>query len=106
VWDVLMACPLASRGAWRADPVIDLVFIDADKPNYPAYWDELVPRVRPGGVLLADNVLWSGEIANESASGANVEALREFNEKVAADERVEAVVLTAFDWLTIARKLG
>jgi len=57
-------------------------------------------------VLLADNVLWSGEVADESASGANVEALREFNEKVAADERVEAVVLTAFDGLTIARKLG
>ena len=87
-----------------ADPEVDLVFIDADKPNYPAYWDELVPRVRPGGLLLADNVLWSGEITNDSVTNANVDALREFNDKVAGDDRVEAIVLTAFDGLTIARK--
>jgi caffeoyl-CoA O-methyltransferase len=83
---------------------IDLVFIDADKPGYAAYWDELVPRVRAGGVLLADNVLWSGEIVDESVTGAGVTALRAFNDKVAADGRVEVVVLTAFDGLTIARK--
>lgn len=83
---------------------LDLVFIDADKPGYAAYWDELVPRVRPGGVLLADNVLWSGDIVDESVTGANVAALRAFNDKVAADDRVEAVVVTAFDGLTIARK--
>jgi caffeoyl-CoA O-methyltransferase len=83
---------------------IDLVFIDADKPGYAAYWDELVPRVREGGVLLADNVLWSGEIVDESVTGAGVTALRAFNDKVAADGRVEVVVLTAFDGLTIARK--
>jgi len=104
--DLRIAPALETLRALPDDPEIDLVFIDADKPNYPAYWDELVPRVRPGGLLLADNVLWSGEVADESASGANVEALREFNDKVAADERVEAVVLTAFDGLTIARKLG
>jgi caffeoyl-CoA O-methyltransferase len=83
---------------------IDLVFIDADKPGYAAYWDELVPRVRPGGVLLADNVLWSGEVVDESVDSENVAALRAFNDKVAADDRVEVVVLTAFDGLTIARK--
>jgi caffeoyl-CoA O-methyltransferase len=87
------------------EPVIDLVFIDADKPGYAAYWDELVPRVREGGVLLADNVLWSGEIADETITDANVVALRAFNDKVAADNRVEVVVLPAFDGLTIARKL-
>lgn len=84
---------------------IDLVFIDADKPAYAAYWDELVPRVRQGGVLLADNVLWSGEIVDESVTDANATALRSFNDKVAADDRVEVVVLPAFDGLTIARKL-
>jgi caffeoyl-CoA O-methyltransferase len=84
---------------------IDLVFIDADKPGYAAYWDELVPRVRRGGVLLADNVLWSGEIVDEVVTDANVAALRAFNDKVAADDRVEVVVLPAFDGLTIARRL-
>lgn len=86
------------------EPDIDLVFIDADKPGYTAYWDELVPRVRPGGVLLADNVLWSGEIADKGVTGDSIDALRTFNDRVAADDRVEVVVLPAYDGLTIARK--
>jgi len=84
---------------------IDLVFIDADKPAYAAYWAELVPRVRPGGLLLADNVLWSGRIADPALDDANTVALRAFNDLVASDDRVETVVLTAFDGLTIARRL-
>jgi caffeoyl-CoA O-methyltransferase len=83
---------------------IDLVFIDADKPGYAAYWAELVPRVRPGGLLLVDNVLWSGEIIDPEVSDANTSALRAFNDLVASDDRVETVVLTAFDGLTIARR--
>jgi predicted O-methyltransferase YrrM len=83
---------------------IDLVFIDADKPGYVSYWDELVPRVRPGGLLLADNVLWSGRIADPEADDANAVALRAFNDHVAADARVEVAMLPAFDGLTIARK--
>ncbi len=94
--DTLRALPLAAD--------IDLVFIDADKPSYAAYWDELVPRVRPGGLLLADNVLWSGRITDLEATDANTTALRAFNDVVASDDRVEAVVLTAFDGLTIARR--
>ena len=84
---------------------IDLVFIDADKPGYAAYWAELVPRVRSGGLLLVDNVLWSGEIVDPDVSDATTTALRGFNELVASDDRVDTVVLTAFDGLTIARKL-
>lgn len=83
---------------------IDLVFIDADKAGYADYWKELVPRVRPGGVLLADNVLWSGEIIDTDSVDANRSAMRAFNDIVAADPRVEVVVLTAYDGLTIARK--
>jgi caffeoyl-CoA O-methyltransferase len=83
---------------------IDLVFIDADKPGYAAYWAELVPRVRPGGLLLADNVLWSGRITDPEVTDANTTALRAFNDLVASDDRVETVVLTAFDGLTIARR--
>ena len=94
--DTLKALPAAAD--------IDLVFIDADKPGYAAYWAELVPRVRPGGLLLADNVLWSGQITDPGVTDANTTALRAFNDLVASDDRVEAVVLTAFDGLTIARR--
>jgi caffeoyl-CoA O-methyltransferase len=87
------------------DAVIDFAFIDADKPGYATYWTELVPRVRTGGLLLADNVLWSGEIVEPDPEDGNLTALRNFNDLVASDDRVEVVVLTAFDGLTIARKL-
>jgi caffeoyl-CoA O-methyltransferase len=102
--ELRIAPALETLRALPAEAVIDLVFIDADKGGYAAYWDELVPRVREGGVLLADNVLWSGEIADENVTGDNVDALRAFNDKIAADERVDVVVLPAFDGLTIARK--
>jgi caffeoyl-CoA O-methyltransferase len=75
-----------------------------DKPGYVSYWDELVPRVRPGGVLLADNVLRSGNIVDESRDDRNTLALRAFNDRVTADDRVEVALLTAFDGLFIARK--
>ncbi|MDT4932255.1 MAG: caffeoyl-CoA O-methyltransferase [Pseudonocardiales bacterium] len=103
--ELRLAPALQTLRALPREAAIDLVFIDADKPGYTAYWDELVPRVREGGVLLADNVLWSGEIVDESVTGENVAALRAFNDKVAVDSRVEVVVLPAFDGLTIARKL-
>ena len=83
---------------------VDLVFIDADKPGYLDYWEEMVPRVRPGGLLLVDNVLWSGTIVDPAVDDANTSALRAFNDRVAGDDRVEAVVLPAFDGLTLARR--
>jgi caffeoyl-CoA O-methyltransferase len=103
--ELRLAPAVQTLRALPREATIDLVFIDADKPGYIAYWEELVPRVREGGVLLADNVLWSGEIVDESVTGENVAALRAFNDKVAVDSRVEVVVLPAFDGLTIARKL-
>jgi caffeoyl-CoA O-methyltransferase len=83
---------------------LDLVFIDADKGGYVSYWNELVPRVRPGGLLLADNVLWSGRILEDDPDDANVQALRAFNDLAAGDHRVEVVILPAFDGLLLARK--
>ncbi|GAA3463657.1 O-methyltransferase [Saccharothrix longispora] len=85
------------------EPVVDLVFIDADKAGYVEYWELLVPRVRPGGLLLADNVLYAGEAASPDATG-NAKAIRDFNAHVLADDRVESVLLTVSDGLTIARK--
>lgn len=90
--------------ALPAEPEIDLVFLDADKTGYLDYWEQLVPRVRPGGVLLADNVLYGGEAADPDTTG-NAAAIREFNERVRGDGRVASVLLPIADGLTIARKL-
>jgi caffeoyl-CoA O-methyltransferase len=101
--DLRIAPALATLQSLPLRPELDFVFLDADKPGYLGYWEELVPRVRAGGLLLADNVLWNGDIV--SAAAENAVALRAFNHRVATDPRVENVMLTAFDGLTIARKL-
>jgi caffeoyl-CoA O-methyltransferase len=102
--DLRIAPAVETLAALPEDTAVDLAFIDADKPGYLDYWNALVPRVRPGGILLADNVLWSGEIADPERTDPNTEALRAFNDAVAADDRVEVAILPAFDGLTIARK--
>ncbi|GIJ25949.1 O-methyltransferase [Micromonospora qiuiae] len=80
---------------------LDFAFIDADKIGYPIYWDELVPRMRPGGVIAVDNVLRHGRvIAPQSADDRAVAA---FNDDVLADVRVDAVMLPIADGLTLAR---
>jgi len=86
------------------DPPIDLAFIDADKPGYRTYYDLIVERMRPGGVILLDNVLWSGNVVEETDQSENTVAIRAVNDHVAADPRVEAVMLPIADGLTIARK--
>ncbi len=83
---------------------LDLAFIDADKPSYPDYYEELLARLRPGGVILVDNVLWMGRVADPSADDDQTNAIRAFNRKVAADERVDRVMLPIADGLTFARK--
>jgi len=82
---------------------IDLAFIDADKPNYVNYFEELVPRMRANGLILVDNVLWSGAVVDPNANDENVEAIRRFNNHLAADARVEAVMVPISDGLTLAR---
>jgi len=89
--------------ALPTDRSIDLAFIDADKPNYVNYYEELVPRVRPNGLILVDNVLWSGTVVDPKANDENVEAIRRFNDHLAADTRVEAVMIPLSDGLTLAR---
>ena len=90
--------------ALPADTSFDLAFIDADKPNYGLYYDEILARLRPGGVVLVDNVLWHGEVVDASRSDANVDAIRDFNDRIAGDDRVEAVMLPISDGLTLIRK--
>ena len=87
-----------------ADPPVDLAFIDADKGGYRTYYDEIVERLRPGGVVLLDNVLWGGAVVDPANTEADTEAIRAVNEHVAQDDRVEAVMLPIADGLTIARK--
>jgi len=86
------------------DPPIDLAFIDADKTGYRIYYDEIVDRLRPGGVVLLDNVLWSGNVVDDADQSDDTVAIRAVNDHVAADERMEAVMLPIADGLTIARK--
>ena len=85
------------------DDSFDLAFIDADKPGYDAYYEGCLRVVRPGGLILIDNVLWSGEVADPSVDNETVRIMRELNEKVAADERVDHVLLPIADGLTMAR---
>ena len=103
--NLVIAPASETLAALPLEPKIDLAFIDADKGGYISYWEELIPRLRPGGVLLADNVLWSGRIIEAQADG-NTADLRAFNDHAASDQRVELVVLPAFDGLTIAHRLG
>lgn len=88
--------------AMPSEPHIDLAFIDADKTGYPVYWSELVPRMRPGGVLLVDNVLRHGRVLNPADDDDR--AIVAFNEEVLADDRVEAVMLPIGDGITLARR--
>jgi caffeoyl-CoA O-methyltransferase len=85
--------------------VLDFAFIDADKKSYPVYWEEIVKRLRPGGLIAADNVLWEGEVVKPEEQGEDVVAIRRFNELVVQDRRVECVMLAIADGLTLARKL-
>ena len=82
----------------------DLAFIDADKPNYPHYYEEVLARLRRNGVILVDNTLWGGAVADSKATDDNTKAIRAFNDAVAADDRVESTILTVGDGLTLIRK--
>jgi predicted O-methyltransferase YrrM len=82
----------------------DLAFIDADKPNYPHYYEEVLARLRRNGVILVDNTLWGGAVADANATDDNTNAIRAFNDAVAADARVESTILTVGDGLTLIRK--
>ncbi len=83
--------------------MFDLVFIDADKENYPRYYDLVFDKVRSGGVILADNVLWSGKVVEENRD-EETKALVAFSDKVQRDDRVENILLSIRDGVMMIRK--
>ena len=83
---------------------IDFAFIDADKPSYWTYYSELVPRMRTGGVIAIDNVLWGGQVVDAEPQEESTRLMKEFNDKVAGDERVDVVMLPVGDGVSLVYK--
>ncbi|HLI78801.1 MAG TPA: class I SAM-dependent methyltransferase [Candidatus Binataceae bacterium] len=94
--DTLRALP-ASR-------TFDFAFVDADKSNYRIYYEEILKRLRPNGLLLIDNVLWNGQVIDANDKSDDTVAIRALNDFIATDTRVEAVMIPVADGITIARK--
>jgi caffeoyl-CoA O-methyltransferase len=94
--DTLRALPQAAQ--------FDFAFIDADKTGYRDYYEEILARLRPNGLILFDNVLWMGQVLSAESADESTRALRELNDFVADDRRVESVMLPISDGLTIVRK--
>ncbi|MEU1370571.1 O-methyltransferase [Streptomyces sp. NPDC005803] len=101
--ELRIAPALDTLRAMPAEPHIDFAYLDADKGNYIAYWEELVPRMRQGGVITTDNVLFHGGVTDPRATGGAA-AIKEFNNHVSADPRMDSVLLTVSDGLTLSRK--
>ena len=86
------------------DIKFDLVFIDADKPNYPAYFELIINKLNPGGIILTDNVLWSGKVVEKiQEDDESTRALVKYNTLIAADNRIETIMLPIRDGLSISR---
>jgi predicted O-methyltransferase YrrM len=101
--DLRIAPALDTLHALPPDERFGLAFIDADKPNYWNYFEAMLPHMRPNGAILVDNVLWGGNVVNAEANDENTEAIRAFNDKLAADPRVDTVMLPISDGLTLCR---
>jgi caffeoyl-CoA O-methyltransferase len=102
--ELRIAPALETLRSLPADPVLDLAFIDADKGNYPHYYEELVVRMRPGGLIILDNVLRGGDVADPAVQDRGTVAMRRLNDLIAGDGRVESVMLPVRDGVTLARR--
>lgn len=88
------------------DASFDLIFIDADKENYPNYFDTIIDKLNPNGIILSDNVLWSGKVIETlKEDDISTRALLEYNKILKEDDRVETVILPIRDGLTISRRV-
>jgi caffeoyl-CoA O-methyltransferase len=102
--ELRIAPALETLRSLPAGEQFDLAFIDADKENYPNYYEEVLSRLRQNGVILVDNTLWMGAVIDPNATDDQTNVIRKFNDTVAADDRVESVILTIGDGLTLIRK--
>ena len=102
--DLVIAPAIQTLRALPDDTPVDFAFIDADKTGYLAYYEELVPRLSDHGLLVVDNVLWSGRVMDPSADDADTVALRECNARVVADDRVDVVMLSIGDGVSVVRR--
>jgi caffeoyl-CoA O-methyltransferase len=102
--DLRLAPALETLGALAEEPCFDVAFVDADKPAYLDYYQALLPRVFDGGLILVDNVLWGGRVADPADRDPQTAAIRRFNDYVAGDPRVDCVMLPISDGLTLLRK--
>jgi caffeoyl-CoA O-methyltransferase len=102
--DLRIAPAIETLRALPADTRFDLAFIDADKSSYAAYYEEILARMDPGGLILVDNTIWSGRVLDDTPADRDTAALIAFNAALAADDRVDVVVLTFRDGVTMARK--
>ncbi len=102
--DLRIAPAIETLRSLPADTSIDLAFIDADKGGYADYYDEILTRLAPDGAILVDNTIWSGAVIDPSDTSRDTEAIRTFNAKVAADDRVRQVMLPIGDGVTLIRR--
>ncbi len=101
--DLRLAPALDTLASLPKDGSFDLAFVDAVKTEYQAYLEELHGLVRPGGLILVDNVLWSGSVIDDAVDDENTRAIREFNDRLLKDERFDRVMLAVSDGLTLLR---
>jgi caffeoyl-CoA O-methyltransferase len=91
---------------WKPGAPIDLAFIDADKPGYDAYFEILLPKMKPNGLFIFDNMVWGGRVIEQPLTDPDGLAIDRLNRKLASDPRVESVLLPVADGLHLARKRG
>jgi len=102
--ELKLAPALDTLAALPADHTFDFAFIDADKVSYRGYYEALLPRMRANGLIVFDNVLWMGQVLDRAAPSDDTKALQALNDFIATDTRVQAVMISVSDGLTIARK--
>jgi len=103
--DLRLAPAEQTLRALPPDAIIDFAFVDADKVGYPVYYEELVTRLRPGGLIVLDNVLRSGRVVDPTAQEEADVAIRKVNDTIALDPRVDCVMLPVRDGITLVRRV-
>ncbi len=102
--ELRLAPALQTIGALPETRRFDFAFVDADKPSYPAYYEAILERLRPGGLLVIDNVLWGGSVVEPGNQSESVRVIRALNDGIAKDPRVDVVMIPVADGITICRK--